>query len=256
MKITGIYDMVRDGKWSVDRMMEMMTKVVNDVNGDGTMDYRDRYGLLGSSAETVNSLFAGAQGCVARLNAEGIPEIKAATETSEKAASKIAALYAISGGNFNYADFKKQNNGQTDREGIVMMFQAKNCLFFGNGISASAQYMRDSDVDYGFLPYPKLDETQDTYYSKVSYSVPVFAIPAYAADADKTGLILEILSRDSGESVMEDYYEVCFSAKYVRDADSYEMLLIADANHLYDPGNAFDWGKITQRHLYVYRGKQ
>jgi len=255
MKITGIYDMVRDGKWTVDRMMEMMTKVTHDVNGDGAMDYRDRYGLLGSAAETVNSLFAGAMGRVAQLNSEGIPEIKANTEASEKAAAKIAALYAISGGNFDYSQFKKQNNGQTDREGIVMMFQAKNCLFFGNGISASAQYMRESDVDYGFLPYPKLDENQDSYYSKVSYSVPVFAIPAHADGADKTGLVLEILSRDSGESVMKDYYEVGFSAKYVRDGDSYEMLLIADSNHMYDPGNAFDWGKLgTNITSVIYSG--
>jgi len=243
LNITNLYELVRDGKWTIDRFSEMVSLAVHDVNGDGQMDHEDRYGILGSPVETVNSFFAGVGGRITTLDKDGIPQITAGAEASVNAAEAVSALYGISGGNYNYTKIAAAT-GLTQRGGIVQMFQDSRCLFYGNGISASAQYMRDIDVDYGFLPYPKLNEEQDTYYSKVAYSIPVFAIPVQCTEPEKTGLVLEILSRDSGESLMKDYYEVCFSSKYTRDEESYEMLLIADANHMYDPGNCYDWGTL------------
>jgi len=242
--ITGLYELVRDGKWTLDRMSEMMAKAAHDVNGDGKMTADDRYGLLGQTAgETCSSMYVGLGGSIAVLDKNGIPSVTAGTEASVKAAEKLSSLYSIPGGIYNYASFKKET-GKEQRDGIVWMYDDNRCLFYANGISAAAQYMRQSDKEYGFLPNPKVDENQAEYRSKLSSSCPVFAIPVQAKDVEKTGLVLEILSRDSTESVIKDYYETCFAAKYTMDQESYEMIQIADANHVFDAGNIYDWGKL------------
>ncbi len=57
--------------------------------------------------------------------------------------------------------------------------------------------------------------------------------------------MLEVLGRDSWDSVVDDYLNTLFSAKYVRDEESFEMLTIALEHHNFDIGSAFGWGGLS-----------
>ena len=238
LKITNLYDLVRDGKWTADAMVSMMEKGHRDVNGDAVIDEKDCFGLLYGNT-TRTTFYAGMQGRVCTLDSNGTPTVTAMSDISVRAFEAASKVFQLKDAAYSYHKFKSA------RPGIVEMFSDNRCLFYSNGISAAAQYMRDITVDYGFLPCPKLDENQSEYYSQVSYTVPVLMMPVTNKTAEDTAFVMEVLARDSGESVLSDYYDTCFSAKYTRDAESYEMLQIAVKNHIYDIGAVFDWGKLS-----------
>ena len=239
LDMDGFYDMVRSGKWTVDRMYELMSAAANDVNSDGKFDYQDRFGLLYNN----NSFYA----CMTAQDVKLVStdgELGFGSERFVKAYENILKLFDRSLV-FNYNNDKYP--GLTAREAIVTLFDNRQALFFENGMSAAAQYMRDvKNVDFGFLPLPKLDEDQDKYYSFVSTSAPVLTIPKTNGERlDNTGFALEALCRASSETVVPVYFETCFSAKYTRDEESYEMILLATDSRMYDPGIIYNYGKIN-----------
>ncbi|MCL2158852.1 MAG: extracellular solute-binding protein, partial [Oscillospiraceae bacterium] len=52
------YRMVRENKWTLDNFYNMCKDVSLDVNGDGIMDEKDRYGYLVQSGITINMFYA------------------------------------------------------------------------------------------------------------------------------------------------------------------------------------------------------
>ena len=49
LQIGDLYSVVRDGKWTVDRMLDAAKLAVSDVNGDTVMDLEDSYGVLANN---------------------------------------------------------------------------------------------------------------------------------------------------------------------------------------------------------------
>ena len=236
--MSGFYETVRDGKWTVDHMHKLMTEAAADLNSDGATDYQDRFGLLYNN--NSYEAYLTSQG-VKLISTDGTLGFD--TERFIKAYENLLKIFDKTMV-FNYNEDKYP--GLTARQAIVTLFDNRQALFFENGMSAAAQYMRTvANVDFGFLPLPKLDEEQDKYYSYVSMSAPVLTIPKTNGDRlGDTGFILEALCRESSRSVVPVYFDTCFSAKYTRDEESYEMILLATDSRMYDPGIIYNYGKI------------
>ena len=49
------YQLVRDGKWTMDQLLEMSAAATFDLNGDGNFDANDRYGLISQADSELNS---------------------------------------------------------------------------------------------------------------------------------------------------------------------------------------------------------
>ena len=77
-----LYGLVDSGKWTFDKMHDMMKAASRDLDGDGTMGLDDRYGLLSQYRHT-GYLFNAAGEYISKLNADNVPEI---TLYSERAA--------------------------------------------------------------------------------------------------------------------------------------------------------------------------
>ena len=56
---------------------------------------------------------------------------------------------------------------------------------------------------------------------------------------------MEALCEDSGK-LIESYYDTCFSGKYTRDEESYEMIELARKHIVYDPGFIYQWGGLDK----------
>ena len=95
--------------------------------------------------------------------------------------------------------------------------------------------LRSLDVNFGIVPFPKLDENQDQYYTLAEEYSRVFSVPV-TADAECSSLILEALSAESVSTVTPAFYDVVLDGKAVRDEESKEMLDIIFANKVFDIG--------------------
>ena len=57
-QLEDLYTLVREGKWTYDKLAEMAEATYNDSNGDGTMTPDDVYGFLGGR-DVIDSLYHG-----------------------------------------------------------------------------------------------------------------------------------------------------------------------------------------------------
>ena len=73
------------------------------------------------------------------------------------------------------------------------------------------------EADYGFLPYPKLDESQKSYHTLVADNALIGSIPSMSKNLDKMGAVLEVLSYETKRTVIPAWYETALKLKYSRD---------------------------------------
>ena len=72
----------------------------------------------------------------------------------------------------------------------VSMFQNGQALYYMQLMNLASS-LRDMEADFGILPFPKYDASQDRYYSTVgSWHSVFFCVPAYMEDAERTGAIV------------------------------------------------------------------
>jgi hypothetical protein len=94
--------------------------------------------------------------------------------------------------------------------------------------------------DYGILPLPKYDENQESYKSYLGFTIPILYLPNNAADAERTGTIMEALCTASYDNVTPKMYEIVTKLKNARDEDSSEMIEIIIRNKFIDTAHFFD----------------
>lgn len=231
LQLTSPYDLVEDGSWTLDKFSEYATLAKNDVNGDGTFDKNDRYGFTSLAKQIAPCFWIGA-GCVSmEKNDEDLPEF---TMGTERMLSVIQKAYDLTWGGDLW--FIQKEGDYTSNTELFTNDQAlfnDSCL----GDLFWADY-REMKSDYGIIPYPKFDENQDTYYSRVEGGCPYF-IPATVTDTGFAGAIMEAMACESYNSVVPTYYEIALKAKYTRDSQSGAILDMMMENRVYDWGDTF-----------------
>ena len=118
------------------------------------------------------------------------------------------------------------DGGYTNSEQVVNeMFSQEQALFVYGKLRNAYDTFRYSNVDYGILPVPKLNEDQENYNS--AYTDRFFIIPSSTVngkDAQDIGFILEALSAEGYRTIYPAYYEEAMQNRYTTDAESKQML--------------------------------
>ena len=247
------YELVLSGRWTLDKMLDMMKKVSYDLNGDGKMDDKDRYGLL---TEYVNSeyLLNAAGEYISRLNQDKIPEITLYSERTSAVLDKIIEIYKDRNYSVNAEDMTGKYADVWDGFQLSV-FSENRALFYHAGMNR-VTLLRTMETDFGILPPPKYDENQNNYYAAVdAWCTSAVSVPITATDKEKNGLILETLAYESRYILLPAYYDINLKTKFARDEESREMIDIILANRLYDLGAMYAWGNTYAFFADVSKGK-
>lgn len=221
------YELVFDGGWTLDALESYCADAYLDINGDGTADNGDRYGLgfnaAFASAFPLNcgeiQVTSGADGFQLNLYSEKITSILERT------------LRWKDDGN-NYFS----TNGNAHYE----LFTEGRLLFECYG--SDPALLRDIEFDFGYLPYPKYDESQTDYV--VWSAGGMMAIPVCAADPSRTGAIMEALSAGSAKYVKDAFVEQYILNKVLRDEESQDIYRMMRDNATYDLSYNLDPAKL------------
>jgi hypothetical protein len=120
----------------------------------------------------------------------------------------------------------ESDGGYTDTEQVVNdMFANNQSMFVYGKLRNAYDVFRYSQVDYGILPVPKLNEDQENYNS--AYTDRFFVIPASSVsgkDAQDIGFLLEALSAQGYRTIYPAYYEEAMQNRYSTDAESKQIL--------------------------------
>ena len=234
------YQLVRDKKWTFEKMYEMAEVVSADTNGNGEHDQDDTYGIL-SQTHTPMQLAAGGGVRIAANNEEGVPEIVFMSEKNEAIFTKIFDMLADHENAFFAQDF----TGVADIWTAQLEMMNDNRALFFQTLMNRVLLLRSYDCDFGIIPQPFMIEGQDEYISPVDMAcTSSVCIPVIASNPERTGIILEALTADSHYSLIPAYYEVAIKGKSLRDEESLEMFDIIFGNRVYDLGEAYEFGGI------------
>ena len=243
------YAMVHDGTWTFENFGKLCKLVTEDLNQDGAMDTRDRFGLLVWDDSIVGVVSAAGERCCT-INADGEIKLTFYNDRTLSALEQYAAIaydkqYALT----------YQRHLKT-AEVLKTMWPNDQALFLTSYMS-SIQSCRSMESDFGILPYPKLTEEQDNYYSCVApYNSRFICVPLVQKNVDRTGVITEALAYYGKEIVTPAYYDVNLIGQSTRDEESAEMLDIIFGNRVYDIGYYYQIGPYNKQLILMLRDYQ
>ena len=233
------YELVNSGAWTYDKLIEMAVNVTQDLNGDGKFEFEDKIGALvwdDTMMGIVNSI---GEKC-AVLNNNGEIELTLYNERTMKVFE-------------TYMDFVMSDNALTyqrqdwDSTKSDAMFENNQSLFFLQIIELVVR-LRAMEIDFGVVPYPKLDASQESYYNTVgSWHSGFICVPTGQADVSRTGAVLEAMAAESMYTLLPAYYDIALKGKYVRDEESEEMLDLIFSTKVFDLGWIYQIGGYNER---------
>ena len=216
------YQLVRDGKWTIDKLNEYASAAAN-LNGDESFTTWNAngkcvYGIAGHDGSPQAFIYTA--GCDYMKSVDGKYQLTIETDTFYNVIDKMKTLFNLDSGNVRF-----DNSAKGNASGYIDMF-ANNRALFMTGELKTAMEEREMKDSFGILPIPKLDESQEGYRTLINNGSALLCIPVTNPDLDRSGVILDALTYESNESVLPVYYDVTVSQKGLRNEDSIEMLKI------------------------------
>jgi len=228
-----IYGTVYDGSWTIDKMASMMKDASSDINGDGKMDLSDRYALVYDEVAGF-AFYIGTGLKMVDFDKDGMPYLVMGSDKSVSTIDKLRSIVGDKSTCLRGEDYEKNAEFNVFAEG--------RALFAGQTLVRVSEY-RDMEDDFGLIPMPKLNETQDEYYSYAQpWSGTSVAIPVTNTKLDATGMIVEAMAYLSDDYIRTAMYEVTYKAKLARDEHSEKMLDIITETASFDLNVIFSWG--------------
>ena len=219
-----LYEKVKSGEWTFDYFWNYIRGFAKDINGDNKIDDKDNWGLL-YDAGTVFTLFNGS-GTSSVIYSDGKYELNIDNENTYDKISK----YLVVATSYPDAMMVEKLPGVYDNKS----FQNGQVLFLGSmPLLSAADDFRFMSDDFGLLPIPKYDESQDGYHCSMHAHVESLAIPVTCPDSERTALILEALCYDSHNNLNGELYNMFFDEKATRDEESKDMLNIIFKSKIY-----------------------
>lgn len=214
------YQMVYDGNWTLDAMMQITSAAYSDLNGDGTRDEGDRYGYV----NMPNYYGMLEPFCVEPYRKDSSGTLYYEVDL-EKTTAVVEKFYDLIFGEGGYLVPRKYDD-YADR--VYKIVTEGRSLFFYGSLDTAVMKFSTSDLVYGVLPMPKLDVSQDEYYSG-SFDRPL-VIPTTAQNLDNLGIITEALNAEGFKQVYPAYYEIAMKTRYADQTDDAKMIDIVHDN--------------------------
>lgn len=223
-KIRDLYEIARNGAWTLDRLIEYAEMAKLDLNGDGIMESKvDQFGFAIQRRYPTDAFVQAFEVKLTDRDADGMPVLLPLSDHYVDVFNKLNAFY--------YSDavtYNKEKSPMEDRS-----FFEGRALFEGTRMFFVSGY-REMEDDFGILPYPKWDEKQKDYRTfsdtdtVTAYSIPITTEGTMSAN------LLEALSYFGYQTVLPAYYDRALKGRTARDEQSQEMLDIIYNNISYE----------------------
>jgi hypothetical protein len=118
------------------------------------------------------------------------------------------------------------------------LFNDGNVVFTG-GWFGDTDYYRELNFDFGIVPYPKFDEAQANYYTRMGTAVPVAAVPVTTKNPDMVSAVLEVMAAEGYYQLRPAYFDTALKNKYSRDENTKTMVDKIIANIAVDFGTIY-----------------
>jgi len=219
-----LYTVVDDGAWTFDYMTEKIASVYRDLNGNNEKDIDDQFGIILNLAGNTDHLTYTQGFKATKRDSDGIPVLEIVNEKNNTIIERLYNLIYNNGGTHWVPNADAAKTGNTV---IPEKFQNDELLFV-LGFLSNAELYRDMEGDFGIIPAPKYDESQENYTALVHDAARAVVIPASVSfdTAHKLSAVMEEMAFLSWRDITPTYYETALKVKYVRDSDDLSIKII------------------------------
>ncbi|MBQ7322656.1 MAG: hypothetical protein IJW99_11210 [Clostridia bacterium] len=230
-----LYQVVNDGKWTMDYLAELINEGWQDLNGNGTADDTDFYGLVTvAPSEAYDSVCAGMEIEMMERDDKGEWIFTGNTELLVDKVQKAVNLYHA--GN-NATRFYSMDP-------CVTKFAEDGSHFLLITLDkAMEDILGNMKADYGVLPLPKYNEEQEMYHTIPQDAFNMIHVMGDIQDPAMVSAALELMCAESYKTVTPELFNEVLKYRYMRDDASGQML-----DHL-RAGLRMDFATINTRSL-------
>ncbi len=240
-----IYQVVRDGEWTIDYLYELAAEVWDDADSNGEKSSGDTVGWLSGSGGASGAMdsWLYALGCDLTMIDESIGEPVPCfyNDHTVQAYEKLVNLYTQCPGSFPPGT----------EFGDTTFSNGKAMISLGKMQTGSS--FRDCPFAYGVLPVPKFDTDQASYRAIPEVTSSMVTVLSTVEDTrlDMVAATVELMAAESYKQVTPVYVDVVLKSQQANSPDDAEMVqLILDSmvysfgwifssTHMGDMGKAF-----------------
>ena len=228
------YDLVRNKKWYVQSLLDLMEGFAQDKDKDGYDWDKDLYAITGWGSEASHGLFTASGFTFVKNDGEKLV-IDIDTEYLDELTDALIDVWSQAGA---YMD----HSGSAERHHMPhQVFSDGRGLFCDIITGKIAAFFSDMNDDYGILPEPMLNDKQKDYYSYVGAYTSIYGVSSLDQNPERTGNLMEAFCAANTDMVIPKMYEIVTKVQNARYNDSAEMLDIALKHKVFDPAN---WLKV------------
>lgn len=229
-KLENPYDLVREGKWTFDKMVELCRDVSKDLDGNGVFDEKDQYGITYNNFAWQLMYYGIGEPFIKKNNDGSLFFDSSNTKIIDylqkmlpSAQDETVTLYSENysrlGGNYRIDVCTKAFNEGRSMFWLEAMY----------GVPS----LRDMGNDFGILPIPKYDENQENYSAFIHTIHGSSLVVPITLPKDRmtlVGRVMEDMAYYSSELVRPAFIDTTLKGKYARDNDSADMIDIVISN--------------------------
>lgn len=241
------YDLVKNNKWTLDKMAEMTLAVSADLNGDTAYDNNDRFGMLTEVSNNIKNFVLAAGINLTTVNAEGDIEIAFMNEKTINVIEKCRAFLLDPVKCIDYTTLQSMTSESVYSYGRKL-FAADQFLFTQGGAMLFDELnAANMDSEYGIVPNPKFDESQEEYYHCPDINTSMVTIPSAntTEDLERLGILLEELAYQSHKTTYPAYYETIIKLRRAVVPELGEMMDIIKGSINYELSDQFGIDTVT-----------
>lgn len=222
------YEAVKQGKWTLDMLAELTSDLSRDINGDSSMTLEDDlFGYTSWMCDSPYSFFYGAGGTLSVKNSEDVPEVSYDMDMITEVYDKIYRII-ITNRSYFVTDAAKYPT-------FYECFSDGKAYFSEMTLQKIEMFLRDMKDDFGIIPIPKRNETQENYIACVNGAGGFVVVPANAENPERTGRVMEALAAGAYDGITPELYDVITKTKVARDEESAEMVDLIIEHRVFDP---------------------
>lgn len=220
------YEDVRQGTWYIDDLITLAELATIDTNGDGLLDDKDQWGLLTSMYGQMG-LQSDLEGTVLGKDKDGNLQFVDTLEHTVSILEKTDRLM----------EFTIDDYGEANQFGVELFVANKGLFMFAENRNLY-ETVRDADISYGVLPFPKFDENQKEFRSSgcdIYWAIPLSS----AGNSELIGTLVEAMSCYNYNYVVPKVWDTVLGGKLADSPDDYDMFKIIRDVQYVDLGYAF-----------------
>ena len=233
-KLPDLYEIVKKGEWTIDKMAELASGAYSDLNGNATVDAADQFGISVRQHLVFDSFFISSNLHSIEKDANGslIMSDELISEKTHALLGKVISIFHES----PYAAYPTvvegwSNAGFADGR-AVFIIDLSNVT--------SSDDFADTAVTYGVLPTPKYDAEQENHITCLEFGFTMYSASIAVSDQelDMIGAMLECMASEAYRKVTPAVFETAMKLKYSsgdNDAMMYDLIR---------NGISFDTGRI------------